>query len=68
MCLQIGEEPDNNLATSVCAPRWKNARNENTKDTFNALDETGIFTVLCRHGMVLVTADMIRSGERYSML
>ncbi|KAG8703195.1 hypothetical protein FRC09_004303 [Ceratobasidium sp. 395] len=49
---------------SACAPRWKNARNENAKDSSKVLDETGVFVVLCRHGMVLVVADMIRSGER----
>jgi hypothetical protein len=26
-------------------------------------DETGIFLSLCRHGFVLVVADMIMSGE-----
>jgi hypothetical protein len=26
-------------------------------------DETGIFLALCRHGFVLVLADMVRSGE-----
>jgi hypothetical protein len=46
--MQVSEEPDDDFATSsACAPRWKNARNENAKDTFDALDETGIFTVLC---------------------
>ncbi|EUC55579.1 hypothetical protein RSOL_123660, partial [Rhizoctonia solani AG-3 Rhs1AP] len=56
---------EEDLATpSVCAPRWKNARNENAKDTFDMLDETGVFTVLCRHGVVLVMADMVKSGER----
>jgi len=28
-------------------------------------EETGIFLSLCRHGFVLVAADMIRSGEQY---
>jgi hypothetical protein len=64
-CLQVVDAQDSDPAPSVCAPRWKNARNENAKDTFDSLDETGIFTVLCRHGMLLVTADMIHSGERY---
>ncbi|KAJ7790880.1 hypothetical protein B0H14DRAFT_3094581 [Mycena olivaceomarginata] len=46
------EEPDN-----PCADRWKNMINDVT------LENTGIFLALCRHGFVLVIADMIRSGE-----
>jgi hypothetical protein len=26
-------------------------------------DETGIFLALCRHGFVLLVADMVQSGE-----
>ncbi|CAE6448799.1 unnamed protein product [Rhizoctonia solani] len=58
------KDSDDLAPPSACAPRWKNARNENAKDTFEILDETGVFTVLCRHGIVLVMADMIKSGKR----
>ncbi|KAG8703420.1 hypothetical protein FRC09_004173 [Ceratobasidium sp. 395] len=59
------DEPgeDDLAPPSACAPRWKNARNENTKHSFDVLDETGIFVVLCRHGRVLIAADMVQSGE-----
>ncbi|KAJ7191133.1 hypothetical protein GGX14DRAFT_537905 [Mycena pura] len=39
-----------------CADRWKNMM-------WGIFDETGVFLALCRHGFVLVIADMIRSGE-----
>jgi hypothetical protein len=34
-----------------------------TSKMWGIFDETGIFLALCRHGFVLVIADMIRSGE-----
>jgi hypothetical protein len=33
--------------------------------TFNILDETGIFSTACRHGIIQVLQDMIKSGELY---
>jgi len=41
--------------------------NEITAKMWGIFDETGIFLALCRHGFVLVVADMIRSGELYVM-
>ncbi|KAJ7134936.1 hypothetical protein C8R43DRAFT_894728 [Mycena crocata] len=46
-----------------CADRWKNMVNDVTSKMWGIFDETGIFLALCRHGFVLVLADMIRSGE-----
>ncbi|KAJ7888131.1 hypothetical protein B0H14DRAFT_3430321 [Mycena olivaceomarginata] len=46
-----------------CADRWKNMINDVTSRMWGIFDETGIFLALCRHGFVLVIADMIRSGE-----
>ncbi|KAG9098692.1 hypothetical protein FS749_003179 [Ceratobasidium sp. UAMH 11750] len=57
-------QEDDLAPPSACAPCWKNAQNEDGKSSFDALDETGIFVVLCRHGRVLVAADMIKTGER----
>ena len=34
-----------------------------TSHTSGAFDETGIFLSLCRHGFVLLVADMVQSGE-----
>ncbi|KAJ6600993.1 hypothetical protein DFH09DRAFT_1243004 [Mycena vulgaris] len=46
-----------------CADRWKNMINDVTSKMWGIFDETGIFLALCRHGFVLVIADMIRSGK-----
>jgi hypothetical protein len=34
-----------------------------TSRMWGVFDETGIFLALCRHGFVLLVADMVRSGE-----
>ncbi|KAF8177173.1 hypothetical protein K438DRAFT_1978815 [Mycena galopus ATCC 62051] len=46
-----------------CTDRWKNMINDVTSKMWGIFDETGIFLALCRHGFVLVIADMIKSGE-----
>ncbi|KAJ6553701.1 hypothetical protein DFH09DRAFT_924701 [Mycena vulgaris] len=46
-----------------CSERWSNMREEITARALGMYDETGIFLSLCRHGFVLVVADMIKSGE-----
>jgi hypothetical protein len=46
-----------------CADRGKNMVNDVTSKMWGIFDETGVFLALCRHGFVLVIADMIRSGE-----
>ncbi|KAJ7708496.1 hypothetical protein B0H14DRAFT_3082218 [Mycena olivaceomarginata] len=50
-------------ADNPCADRWKNMIEDVTSKMWGIFDETGIFLALCRHGFVLVIADMIRSGE-----
>jgi len=52
--------PDN---YSVCEDRWKNMSNELTERMWGIFDETGVFLCLCRHGFVLLLADMVHSGE-----
>ncbi|KAF8518833.1 hypothetical protein BU17DRAFT_48296 [Hysterangium stoloniferum] len=52
----IGEE-------SPCVGRWTNMINELTARMWGIFDETGVFLALCRHGFVLVLADMVQSGE-----
>jgi hypothetical protein len=56
--LTINQDEDN-----PCADRWKNMVNDVTSKMWGIFDETGVFLALCRHGFVLVIADMIRSGE-----
>jgi hypothetical protein len=34
-----------------------------TAKMWGIFDETGIFVALCRHGFVLMLADMVKSGE-----
>ncbi|KIN95760.1 hypothetical protein M404DRAFT_934427, partial [Pisolithus tinctorius Marx 270] len=46
-----------------CAGRWKNMDEQKTKQTWGVYDETGIFLAVCRHGMSLLIADMVQSGE-----
>ncbi|KAJ7143092.1 hypothetical protein C8R43DRAFT_954234 [Mycena crocata] len=57
--MQAGNSAEDN----PCADRWKNMVNDVTSKMWGIFDETGIFLALCRHGFVLVLADMIRSGE-----
>jgi hypothetical protein len=54
-----GEQVDPN----PCATRWTNMINDLTARMWGIFDETGIFLALCRHGFVLVVADMVQSGE-----
>lgn len=55
----IDEEDDN-----PCAERWRNMKTEITARMWGIFEETGLFLSLCRHGFVLLLADMVRSGER----
>jgi hypothetical protein len=46
-----------------CEGRWSNMISELAARMWGIFDETGIFLALCRHGFVLVVADMVQSGE-----
>ncbi|KAJ6510472.1 hypothetical protein C8R45DRAFT_1050270 [Mycena sanguinolenta] len=46
-----------------CSDCWKNMIDDVTSRMWGIFNETGIFLALCRHGFVLVVADMVRSGE-----
>ncbi|KAF8808965.1 hypothetical protein BYT27DRAFT_7222762 [Phlegmacium glaucopus] len=46
-----------------CTERWKNMKAEVTKRMWGVFEEMGLFLALCRHGFVLLLADMVRSGE-----
>ena len=46
-----------------CAERWRNMHTELTAKMWGIFEETGLFLALCRHGFVLLMADMVRSGE-----
>lgn len=55
----IEDDNDNN----PCAERWRNMRTALTAKMWGVFQETGLFLALCRHGFVLLLADMVRSGE-----
>ena len=57
----LEEEPEEE--ENPCEGRWSNMINEFTARMWGIFDETGIFLALCRHGFVLVVADMVQSGE-----
>ncbi|KAL0572550.1 hypothetical protein V5O48_009407 [Marasmius crinis-equi] len=50
-------------AVHVCVERWKAAGPESQKRMFAFFAITGVFLAVCRHGHLLVTCDMRRSGE-----
>ncbi|KAF7377629.1 hypothetical protein MSAN_00185700 [Mycena sanguinolenta] len=55
----IIDDPDK----SDCHERWKNLKEDMTSRMWGVFNETGVFLALCRHGFVLLLADMVRSGE-----
>ncbi|KAF7371233.1 hypothetical protein MSAN_00759000 [Mycena sanguinolenta] len=55
----IIDDPDK----SDCHERWKNLKEDMTSRMWGVFDETGVFLALCRHGFVLLLADMVRRGE-----
>ncbi|KAJ7931854.1 hypothetical protein B0H13DRAFT_1593802, partial [Mycena leptocephala] len=56
--VEMSDDPEEN---SACQERWKNLKEDMTARMWG--DETGVFLALCRHGFVLLLADMVRSGE-----
>ncbi|EJD53616.1 hypothetical protein AURDEDRAFT_156856 [Auricularia subglabra TFB-10046 SS5] len=47
-----------------CYKRWRNSRSDSQrKASWDALEETGSFVCVCRHGFIVCAADMIQSGE-----
>lgn len=48
---------------SECAEKWKANADDNKKVMWDVFDECGIFITVCRHGIVLLACDMVRSGE-----
>ncbi|KAJ7640652.1 hypothetical protein B0H17DRAFT_1163952 [Mycena rosella] len=57
------QRSDNPEEDNLCQERWKNMSEEITEQMWGIFDETGIFLALCRHGFVLLIADMVKSGE-----
>ena len=57
------ERIDAGMEPSPCVDRWTNLANDSEKKTWGIFDEAGVFIATCRHGIVLLVCDMIRSGE-----
>ena len=38
-------------------------KHDMSSHTWGIFDETGMFVSICRHGFILVVADMVKSGE-----
>lgn len=65
--LHLGDNlsPQEHLwAEGKCEERWHNASDKNTARSVGRFFEFGWFVLLCRHMMLLVACDMIRSGEQ----
>ncbi|KIJ56126.1 hypothetical protein M422DRAFT_150960, partial [Sphaerobolus stellatus SS14] len=60
-----GDPTDGNDNTLIllCTDNWKAANAETLKRLINAFEETGIFLAICRHGMIWIICNMVRSGE-----
>ncbi|KIK13834.1 hypothetical protein PISMIDRAFT_118099 [Pisolithus microcarpus 441] len=55
---------DPDIPTSfTCVERWRNTGPEQRKRMFSMFHETGIFITSCHHWFVLLTCNMVKSGE-----
>ncbi|KAF8507268.1 hypothetical protein JB92DRAFT_2793630 [Gautieria morchelliformis] len=60
---QEAEQVDTTYGDTTCTDRWKAANADAVKATYKEFDESGIFLSACRHGFIILIADMVRSGE-----
>ena len=58
-----GDPTDGAEAVGSCASNWKAAAADEKKRMWGSFDESGVFICVCRHGLILWIADMVRSGE-----
>lgn len=57
-------QQQDDVGRTSCTSRWSNMIDHHTSRMWGIFDEMGIFLSLCRHGFVLLVADMIHSGEK----
>lgn len=50
-------------AEDACTDKWKAAQAQDSEVKTEYYEQTGIFPVLCRHGMIIKCCEMVRSGE-----
>lgn len=48
---------------SDCVERWKANADDDKKTMWDCFDECGVFLTICRHGIVLLACDIVKSGE-----
>ena len=53
---------------SECVSHWKAAAADSKKKSWSVFDETGIYTAVCQHSLVLWVCDMVRSGELWVLI
>lgn len=51
------------LLPSECAEKWKANADDNKKVMWDVFDECGVFITVCRHGILLLACDIVKSGE-----
>jgi Kyakuja-Dileera-Zisupton transposase len=54
---------DGDTEGTTCTDRWQAAMSDVLKRMWSIYRESGIFLSACRHGMIWLVVDMIRSGE-----
>lgn len=50
---------------SDCAEKWKANADDDKKVMWDCFEECGIFITICRHGILLLSCDIVKSGELY---
>ncbi|KAF8515032.1 hypothetical protein BU17DRAFT_93915 [Hysterangium stoloniferum] len=58
-----GDPTDGDPTIVVCTDRWKVANADKTNVLLTSFNETGIFIGACRHGIIWIISDMVKSGE-----
>lgn len=59
-----GDPADGAEELTPCAETWKASASANKKGAFEIYDITGHFPVACRHGLVEIFCEIVRSGEQ----
>lgn len=54
---------DDDSEIPACTDKWKAGAAEHQKRALKIYDTTGLFAGACRHGFVLASCEMVRSGE-----
>lgn len=49
---------------SECTEKWKANADDHKKTMWECFDESGIFALVCRHGILLLVCDIVQSGEQ----